>query len=28
LTWSISVEQEKRWAKRSIANVKELKMAA
>jgi transposase-like protein len=28
LTWSISVEQEKRWAKRSVANVKELKMVA
>lgn len=28
LAWSISIEQEKRWAKRSIAHVKELKRAA
>jgi putative transposase len=28
LAWSISVEQEKRWAKRSIVHVKELKRAA
>jgi transposase-like protein len=28
LAWSISIEQEKRWAKRSIVHVKELKRAA
>jgi len=28
LAWSISTEQEKRWAKRSIVHVKELKRAA
>jgi transposase-like protein len=28
LVWSISIEQEKRWAKRSIVHVKELKRAA
>jgi len=28
LVWSIATEQEKRWAKRSIVHVKELKRAA